>query len=365
MITSWDQSKEAIEATIHELRAIAPHGHRVKPKDIGPVLLPQIIRLQNLVERIEAYPPHVRTKIAAALAVQSPDVAFVLPPVSELKKTSAYPTAAPVLLARIALGESPSQVTGLPTKVAHEYLSSPEAAPPRWLMPLRWWVMKETTRDIRLSESEVAAWLVARWRDAAQREALLRPREARLPDGTVVRGSFLDRVDELEPADLRSSVTATFEAAGARVKAEIEHDMLTAKDQSPLGPRPPWWKDAPHARLLERPGELAAEGKELQHCVLTYVGKVKKGQSAIVSLRVPDEDGNELRSTAEIDPVTLEVLQHRSYGNREAPEPNRRALEACLAQWRSPRQENPLRGAAFEHRFALPPRRARRRARGA
>ena len=66
------------------------------------------------------------------------------------------------------------------------------------------------------------------------------------------------------------------------------------------------FKDTEHARVLRSQGDLNREGEALGHCVGGYGQSCKSGRSVIVALP---------NSTAEIDPKTFRVFQHRGPKN--------------------------------------------------
>jgi len=302
-------------------------------------------RLRAAAAKIEAAPPERRDRIAAALRVLDPRL-VTLPatprgPVlgMEVILCETYPRAMMHVQARLVLGESPAEVTGLTAREAHEYLShviDSAISPAEWLLRS---IPSEDVVNVSLSARNVpvARWIVARFRDHAQRDALLRERVERGPHGEEVRGRYVDRLDELTSADLRPSVRETFDRAARRLTASLERDLRRAKNQAVLASTPRWWRPVRCAVLLDKPGLLAAEGREMRHCVAVYVPYVRRERSVIVSIQVHERRGGvdvTHRSTVEIDREKIEVRQHKGRDNTEPPALCIAALEVCLQRWR-------------------------------
>ena len=328
-----------------------------------------IARLREAAATLEKVPEAKREKVAMALRVMEPRL-VVLPDVGFVKHydfarwgqydkeplSEAYPKAPLEIQARLVLGEKTTAVTGgLTAKEAHEYLSDPppmgsRSNPASWLLArAELSYPDEQTRThtgvnikqlrLRIDSVPLARWLIDRWKDAAQRDVLIKERVERGPHGEEVRGRFIDRVDELKDADLRPSVRDTFMAAGQRMATELEKELKKAHKQEPLAPTPHWWRSVRCATLLDRPKLIAAEGAEMKHCVANYVPYVRQQRSVLVSLRVRDKLGMLHRSTVEINRQTLEVFQHRGIGNKNPHPLNERALEVCLRRWREARDK--------------------------
>jgi hypothetical protein len=354
-----------------------------------------IARMREAAAMLERAPPERREKIATAMRVLDPRLVSLPEPVTghrgdgsfrfragEPPLSEVYPNASLRDQARIVLGEKPASVTGLTAKEAHAYLSNLSLfahedkeeterdlrnLPNRYLSPATWLLDEhrllrtEVRRDgaaharvrfdlnrnrvytvyIELESVPIARWLIDRWRDPAQREALEIYREERGPDGEVVGGRYIERVDELKDEDLRPSVRATFEAATQRLHHELELEAKRSKNQKPLAPEPSWWQPVRCATLLNRPAQFAAEKAELKHCVLTYIPKVRSGKSVVVALRVTDKDGVVHKSTVELDRATMHVLQHRGVKNAPPSKLSEKALDVCLKRWKQKKEGPP------------------------
>lgn len=285
--------------------------------------------LKRYCDVIAAAPLSEHSRLLAAVCLLVPQVAHL---VGEYRGplAPAYPDYGRcATTARIALGESPSQVTGLPRRLAHEYLSSASfsTTPTRWLLREVYGVDHacEVVRDVR-----VALWLCDRWRDPEQRESLLAHRRAMVA-GVPVEGRLIDRVDELRVSDLRPSVRDTYERAGKRLERQIQRTL--SRETRPLRGEPSWWRPARCAQLLMTGPALVAEGKQMRHCVAGYAPYVRDGRSVIVAMSVRGE-----RSTVELDPRTLDVRQHLGPQNTPPHHLCERALRVLLSRWRASAQ---------------------------
>lgn len=249
-------------------------------------------KLADHVELLRRCPPDRRDAVAAAIRTLHPRL-YVLPDTIPPGSTP-YPHAPQRIQARLLLGETPAAISGGLTRAeAHQWLTEdPEVAPAEWLL---------AAHDAPITSARsvaVARWVLAVLRDPQRADALTREREERGPHGEVVAGSYLDRADELIASDLVPSVEQTFRRAGARMLREVQ--KLMARQDAPLAQPPRWWRPARCARLLLTPSQLAAEGKIMGHCVAQYAGYVRRGESVIVALDVPERL------------ATGEVVRHRS-----------------------------------------------------
>jgi len=218
----------------------------------------------------------------------------------------AYPHVPTSIAARIALGESPAQISDgvLTRREAHQWLSESAYTPAiQWL-----------TRALP-GAPVVRSALVARWLLDVHRRggwgALTRTRVAHGPAGQTLEYTFVDRIDEIQDTDLarghRTSVTAAFESAAQRAGESWAEQAR--RDHRVLASVPRGWRLYPCMRALVTPAQLEREGREMGHCVGGYAYAVEQGQSIILSLSVAGH-----RSTAEISPAG-QVMQHYGEGN--------------------------------------------------
>lgn len=289
--------------------------------------------LRAHLELLERCPAERRETVVAALAVVHPHLLALVVGVGaqrdrrigELLAGGAYPRAPLGVRARLVLGESPALISGGLTRAeAHRWLSE---APTR---PAEEWLLRQHQLDDHpVHGVRVARWLIACDSDPQRRDALWREREERGPHGETIAGSYIQRIDELRPGDLRPSVEETFRRAGVRLLRSVTRAM--ARKSEPLAPVPRWWRPARCARLLLSAADLAVEGKIMRHCAATYVTYVRRGSSVLVALDVCGH-----RSTVELHPhrSTLAVRQHRGPGNMDPHPLCQRALKVLLNRWR-------------------------------
>lgn len=207
---------------------------------------------------------------------------------------------------------------------AHRWLTqSPLVRPLEWLCS-------------ELGLGQLRSWQVARWaqrvlRSPVEREALYREREIPGPAGTRMLARFADRLDEITEEDLvrgrKTGVHAAFASAARRLGEEYQRRM--AHDHRVIGPEPPWRlpkagsRAKPAFRWLRTPAALAAEGRELGHCVGGYAWQVERGQCFILAVDVAGQ-----RGTAELLP-SGQVVQW--FGPRDGRPP--KAAARALNRW--------------------------------
>lgn len=263
-------------------------------------------------------------RIAAAIAELEPALAHISISRYTGPLAPSYPDAPKRIAAAIALGTSPAELSGLTAREAHEWLLAGGPNPAWWLLDRYSW-RYDGVPCPRIPSVPVAKWLIARWQNPEQRASLLLERSQTFA-GQHVDGKFIDRVDELRPSDLRTSVIDTFERAGRRLIRSIER-LLRSRGE-PLRSAPAWWRPAKCARLLLSGADLVAEGKVMRHCVAGYASVVKSGASIIVGICVLAK-----RSTVEIDPRSLEIRQHKGPSNDAPHDLCVRALATMHKKW--------------------------------
>jgi hypothetical protein len=319
--------------------------------------------IQKWADTIDACSPERQQAVIAALAEREIALRPLCPRVRDRWAILAFATAYKLperfaqISARLVLGETPAQITGLTKAEAHAYFTDREWGigifdAPFWLT-FRDGIWGEMvsghgihTNQNTVRTVKIARWLIAVTQDPPRRDALLRNRSERGPHGEAIEGAFISRLDELRDPDLRPSVDETFDRAARRMWKASERAM--ARKQAPLTVAPRWWKPARCARLLLSGADLIAEGRDMHHCAATYAGYVARGDSVVIALRVPyleaklktmsdREKWRSLvmfhRSTVEIDRKTIQVRQHKGPHNA-APHPLcERALAVLLRRW--------------------------------
>jgi len=279
--------------------------------------------LRAYADVIERAPERIQPVLLSAVAVAEPALAHLatIDP-GKIPGYTSYPNIPPEIAAHLILGTKPVDlVPGMTKREAHEWLASGAPSPGPWILDRRC-----PTCPIRVPDLRVALWLADRWRSPKQRAAMLRPRTQRL-FGHEIEGSYIDRMDEIRPSDLRTSVDATFQQARKRMQRNYER--LLKKKGEPLAPEPEWWEPSPYVRLLDTGAELIREGRAMRHCVADYADKIRRGRSVILSIHVEGQ-----RSTVELDRETLQVLQHKGVANSPPPPATWLVLEHYLPLWR-------------------------------
>jgi len=223
----------------------------------------------------------------------------------------AYPNTTVERAAKLALGETPVQLSmGILTKnEAHEWLLSDRAD--RWHDPLSW-LCSKLPCEIRLRSVALVRWLLEVQRRGAWSQ-LTKTRTVHGPGGVVAEVRYLDRIDEIQDEDLvrgtKTLVDEAFAHAAERLGAVWQKRMF--RDHTPLTQPPKWKLYSNSMRVLNTPASLAAEGRDMQHCVGGYEHAVRCGNSVILSLNVLGK-----RSTVELTPKGR-LLQHRGPRNAD------------------------------------------------
>lgn len=124
------------------------------------------------------------------------------------------------------------------------------------------------------------------------------------PAGQHRRFLPIEMVTQIQSEDLvngvKTSPEIAFQNAGERAaKRHTLDDTIRFDNFNHL-------KDTEHARVMRTQGDLNREGEALGHCVGGYGQSCKSGRSVIVALP---------NSTAEIDPNTFRIFQHRGPKN--------------------------------------------------
>lgn len=240
-----------------------------------------------------------------------------------------YPHLPPEMAVRIARGESPVQLAGgaLNKAEAHAWLTEYN----RYPNPALW-----LTRALSNLPGyhEPRSTLVAKWMvDLHKRGGwgqLTKDRVLYGPMNQELHYTFASKLDEIQDEDLvdgaKTGVQAAFEHAAHRLEAPMI-DRLSGDHRVLNQSKWPLYKKV--MRELNTPALLVAEGKEMRHCVGSYVESVREGQDVILAINVR---GN--RSTIELEKVPAggrrpRILQHRAEGNG----PPAKINEVLIEKW--------------------------------
>lgn len=243
------------------------------------------------------------------------------PPTLSAWLAPSYPMVSEEQAARLARGETPVQLSDgqLTKKEAHLWLLGGGGEPLDWLC-----------QRLPAGCPPVRSFAVARWLLDVHRRgawgALTREREIPGPAGQRVVVRYLDRVDEIQDADLvrgpATGVDAAFERAAARAGAKWLDQARS--DHRVLQSLPRGWRLYRCMRHLCTPAALVREGESMHHCVGSYSSAVEGGQSVILAINVTGH-----RSTVELAP-SGRVLQHRGPYNSDPHPLCQRVLERFL-----------------------------------
>lgn len=232
-----------------------------------------------------------------------------------------YPNVSEEQAARLARGETP-------VELAHGQLTKKEAH--LWLLggggdPLEWLCQRLPAGSPPVRSFAVARWLIAVHRRGAW-GALTRERVIHGPAGQRITVRYLDRVDEIQDADLVRGPATGVDAAFARAAARFGEEWLAQArgDHRVLQTLPHGWRLYRCMRHLCTPAQLVREGEQMSHCVGSYSSAVEGGQSVILAINVTGH-----RSTVELTP-SGRVLQHRGPYNSDPHPLCQRVLERFL-----------------------------------
>ena len=244
-----------------------------------------------------------------------------------------FPRVSLTVARRLARGESPMSIydtRGLTPKLAHKAMLAGvtrERLAEWWLAAVPEvaalpWGLRDRLRSLWVAQWVIEVVRSGRW------EAMERQRHQYV-GGQRLDFRFLDIIDEVQEDDivsLKDGVNTVFGRASQRNGEEFYR--RNKEDHRVLQPSlPSWTRTLPRfARVLNTPAQLATEGREMQHCVGTYVQAVESSQSVIIALR--DTTG---RSTVELSFDGRVVRQHFTVLNAEPPARHAR----WLALWRA------------------------------
>lgn len=229
---------------------------------------------------------------------------------------------------RIAQGQTPAELSGglLTRQEAHLWCKEGARQMPRE------WLQGNLLAGLVLPEGfQARSEHVLRWLGEVRRRGawgqLLRDRRVVGPRQETLTFRFFDRLDEIQDEDLprgiRTPVEEAFESVATRTARAWESQALDSVQ--PLTEPPPW-RIFPRAMAwLLTTAELVREGQDQGHCVGGYAGAVASRRCVILALRVRVR-GVVHRSTAELDPRTGYVFQHRGAENASPPAPCERVL---------------------------------------
>lgn len=133
----------------------------------------------------------------------------------------------------------------------------------------------------------------------------------------------LDQVSHILDADLVNGVKTSpenaFRNASDREAKDFHESNKDKQFNSAYGRE---YQDTKNAKVVQNVAALKKEGQRMNHCVGGYGPSCLSGRSLIISLP---------NSTAELNPKTLDVYQHRGYGNDSPPPKDEIDLQEWIA----------------------------------
>jgi PcfJ-like protein len=279
---------------------------------------PEVARVEGLLasggERIRAALSSVR-RAAGILGVEAMEAAVAV------ALLPGYPTVGIEIARRVVLGETLVQISGgvLTKAEAHAWACNGcPADVAAWLAAREGVPAHRSVRVVR--------WL-AHCRKAGRWASIERVRIARTPgQDRVHQFTVLSVLDEVQDADIitgRDSAEDVLQRSAARLGDAWMSEQMA--DHRLLCDTPTWAATLPRGmRLLRTPAELAAEGRQMRHCVGGYRDAVSSGQCWIIAISTRHG-----RSTVELT-AGMAVAQHRAENNGTPPQRNESLLRAWI-----------------------------------
>jgi hypothetical protein len=314
-------------------------------------------------DRLEKTPENLKVKLSSAkyASMNQYPARTNIPKLSNLPNIP-YPKAKQEYRGKLVLGEKTTDLfPRMTTKEAHAYLDEGST-----LDYMEWMIKKVDPEfsDLIPDYIEIIRWLVGNdvtnprgggvLRDPKRKEALYKERVIEEPandengnpiiengrqvlrhvpdaNGNFMYYKYVNKLDELRPEDLthrwdkddtgtwvkreyqKTSVVDVFKNAANRIEKELEEQGKN--DNSVICEKPEWFVEQRGVYLLNTPTKLLTEGKEMAHCVGTYIEKVRAGQCVIVAFRF-EKNGKYYRSTMELTPDGRGIRQHQAVHNQ-------------------------------------------------
>lgn len=186
------------------------------------------------------------------------------------------------------------------------------------------WLYAQTTgtQNDDLPNISFQSWLTFRWFLYNHKSTYFtKTQEVHGPAGQVNKVEPISIISKILDIDLTNGVKTSpvkaYQNSAERIaKAWEERQKNTTFVNYPRN-----YKDTPDARVVWSAEELRDEGDRLNHCVGGYGPSCERGTSLIVRLR---------NSTAELDPETLNIYQHRGTQNSSPPDEDVEHLKQWL-----------------------------------
>lgn len=162
-------------------------------------------------------------------------------------------------------------------------------------------------------------WMVFRWflyhMDSTYFNKTIRVNGPAGVEGAFIPGNYLAKIQEVDLENgIKTSPEKAFQNASIREAKAFEE---TNKEKE----FPVDFDDTENVKVIRNSRALKREGERMNHCVGGYGPSCLNGSSLILSLP---------NSTAELNPTTLAIYQHRGRGNGEPPEEDYNFLQQWL-----------------------------------
>ena len=187
------------------------------------------------------------------------------------------------------------------------------------------WLYSKTTgiREYDLPNISFQSWLTFRWFLYNHKSAYFtKIQEVHGPAGQVDKVEPMSIITKILDVDLTNGVKTSPAKAYQNSAERLAKEWEERNQNTTFVNYPRQYKDTPHARVVWSADELREEGERLNHCVGGYGPSCERGTSLIVRLA---------NSTAELDPKTLNIYQHRGTSNSSPPSEDIEHLKEWLA----------------------------------
>jgi hypothetical protein len=175
------------------------------------------------------------------------------------------------------------------------------------------WLYSETTGipEDDLPNISFQSWLTFRWFLYNHKSVYFtKTQEVYGPAGRVDKVEPMSIITKIQDVDLTNGVKTSPAKAYQNSAERLAKEWEKRNQNTTFVNYPRQYKDTPHVRVVWSVEELRDEGERLNHCVGGYGPSCERGTSLILRLA---------NSTAELDPKTLNIYQHRGTSNSSPP----------------------------------------------
>lgn len=175
------------------------------------------------------------------------------------------------------------------------------------------WLFSKTTniQEDDLPNISFQSWLTFRWYLHNHKSTYFtKTQDVHGPAGRVDKIDPMSIITRILDVDLTNGVKTSPAKAYQNSAERLAKEWEERNQNTTFVNYPRQYKDTPHVRVVWSVDELRDEGERLNHCVGGYGPSCESGSSLILRLA---------NSTAELDPKTLNIYQHRGTGNGSPP----------------------------------------------